>query len=97
MKIWVSIGELKQIIRESIELDVDCAICKMAGKKHPHLEESDDDEVNEAVGPSEVDDAVGPCEAEAEDNPWAICTSKVGRGDKAKYERCVKGAKKGMK
>lgn len=22
-------------------------------------------------------------------NPWAICTSSVGRKDKAKYERCV--------
>lgn len=27
-------------------------------------------------------------------NPWAICTSSVGRGDKAKYERCVMGVKR---
>ena len=26
-------------------------------------------------------------------NPWAICTSKVGREDKDKYERCVKSIK----
>jgi len=26
-------------------------------------------------------------------NPWAICTSQVGRGKKAKYERCVKKIK----
>ena len=26
-------------------------------------------------------------------NPWAICTDKVGREDKDKYERCVKGVK----
>jgi hypothetical protein len=27
-------------------------------------------------------------------NPWAICTTSVGREDKAKYERCVKDIKK---
>lgn len=27
-------------------------------------------------------------------NPWAVCTSKVGRDDKKKYERCVKDVKK---
>ena len=26
-------------------------------------------------------------------NPWAICTASVGRDDKKKYERCVKGVK----
>lgn len=32
-------------------------------------------------------------------NPWAICTASVGRKDKNKYERCVRGVKKesGMK
>ena len=29
-----------------------------------------------------------------ENNPWAICTSSVGRDDKAKYERCVLKVKK---
>ena len=28
-----------------------------------------------------------------ENNPWAICTSQVGRSDPAKYERCVKQVK----
>ena len=32
-------------------------------------------------------------ESKKENNPWAICTAKVGRGDKAKYERCVKKVK----
>lgn len=27
-------------------------------------------------------------------NPWAVCTSSVGRKDKAKYERCVMDVKK---
>lgn len=27
-------------------------------------------------------------------NPWAICTASVGRGDKKKFERCVKKVKK---
>ena len=27
-------------------------------------------------------------------NPWAICTSSVGRKDKKKYERCVKSVKR---
>lgn len=26
-------------------------------------------------------------------NPWAICSSQVGRDDKAKYERCVMDVK----
>jgi hypothetical protein len=30
-------------------------------------------------------------------NPWAICTSSVGREDKKKYERCVKDVKKQVK
>ena len=32
-------------------------------------------------------------EQEEENNPWAICTAKVGREDEAKYERCVKSIK----
>lgn len=27
-------------------------------------------------------------------NPWAVCTAAVGREDKSKYEKCVKGVKK---
>lgn len=27
-------------------------------------------------------------------NPWAVCTKSVGRDDKKKYEKCVKGVKK---
>lgn len=27
-------------------------------------------------------------------NPWDVCTDKVGREDKDKYERCIKGVKK---
>ena len=29
-----------------------------------------------------------------ENNPWAICTASVGRKDKEKYEKCVKGVKR---
>ena len=32
-------------------------------------------------------------EAKEQNNPWAICTAQVGRGDEAKYERCVKKVK----
>ena len=31
---------------------------------------------------------------EEENNPWAICTASVGREDKEKYEKCVKGVKR---
>ena len=31
---------------------------------------------------------------EKENNPWAICTTQVGREDKEKYEKCVKSVKK---
>lgn len=27
-------------------------------------------------------------------NPWAVCTAKVGRKKKKKYERCVRKIKK---
>lgn len=30
-------------------------------------------------------------------NPWAVCTSQVGRGDKGKYEKCVMDVKKSQK
>lgn len=33
-------------------------------------------------------------EAEKKNNPWAICTSSVGREDKEKFEKCVKDVKK---
>lgn len=33
-------------------------------------------------------------EGETKSNPWAICTSSVGREDKEKYEKCVKDIKK---
>ena len=33
-------------------------------------------------------------EAKKKVNPWAVCTSSVGRGDKDKYERCVMDVKK---
>ena len=36
-------------------------------------------------------------ELEEENNPWAICTSSVGREDKAKYERCVNKVKNDLK
>jgi hypothetical protein len=32
-------------------------------------------------------------EEEEKNNPWAICTSSVGREDKEKYEKCVKSIK----
>ena len=32
-------------------------------------------------------------EGKKKPNPWAICTDKVGRENKDKYERCVKGVK----
>lgn len=30
-------------------------------------------------------------------NPWAVCTSSVGREDKKKYERCVMDVKNKQK
>jgi len=39
----------------------------------------------------EIDETVTEAK---KNNPWAICTSSVGREDKEKYERCVKDVKK---
>lgn len=36
-------------------------------------------------------------ESKKKDNPWAICTSQVGRGNKDKYEQCVQQVKKNLK
>ena len=57
------------------------------------------------VGPStddgfgDYDDGMGIMEDKKKSkyNPWAICTSSVGREDKKKYERCVMDVKKSIK
>lgn len=52
---------------------------------------------NEEEGLTETEQAVEDmCEEDkkAVNNPWAICTSSVGRKDKKKYEACVKDVKK---
>jgi len=61
-------------------------------------------EANFMVKPEDVEDIIDKVEdddviklvdeAEEENNPWAICTSSVGREDKDKYESCVKKVKK---
>jgi len=40
-----------------------------------------------------VTDALYSLSEAKENNPWAICTSSVGREDKEKYEKCVKSVK----
>ena len=40
------------------------------------------------------DSAMQVDEESSKNNPWAICTSSVGREDKEKYEKCVKDVKK---
>jgi len=39
------------------------------------------------------------CKEKKKVNPWAVCSSSVGRRNKTKYERCVRHVKKqqGMK
>jgi hypothetical protein len=49
-------------------------------------EENNDDEDKEKITESK--------KKVEKNNPWAICTSSVGREDKKKYERCVKQVKK---
>ena len=41
----------------------------------------------------EMDFVQVAAEGKKEVNPWAICTAKVGRDDKKKYEKCVYGVK----
>jgi len=38
---------------------------------------------------AELETALIELAEEGKVNPWAVCSAKVGRGDKAKYERCV--------
>jgi hypothetical protein len=51
---------------------------------------SDEDEMPE--GPSDEEEKAALV-YEEENNPWAICTTSVGREDKDKFERCVKDVK----
>ena len=51
---------------------------------------SDEDEIPE--GPSDEEEKAALV-YEEENNPWAICTTSVGREDKDKFERCVKDVK----
>ena len=65
-------------------------------------EDADLDMVND---PDATADGMGMFETEIGEgkkkkskyNPWAICTSSVGREDKEKYERCVMDVKKSIK
>ena len=52
------------------------------------LREIIEDELRKAAMREEEE---GP--QEGEKNPWAICTAKVGRSDKDKYENCVLSVK----
>jgi hypothetical protein len=51
------------------------------------------------VKPSEITGEVkeGKNKSKKKANPWAICTSSVGRKDKKKYEDCVMNVKKNIK
>jgi hypothetical protein len=40
---------------------------------------------------------VGEAKKKKKYNPWAVCTSSVGRKDKKKYEKCVMGVKEKIK
>lgn len=49
------------------------------------------------VGIGKVLDAIAEKRKEWNPNPWAVCSSTVGREDKEKYERCVMAVKKRQK
>jgi hypothetical protein len=54
--------------------------------------------VNRAVKNKIECDCNKSCHNEAKKtNPWAICTDSVGKDDKKKHEKCVKGVKKTKK
>jgi len=50
---------------------------------------------NEVIVDREIDE--GKSKKSKKYNPWAICTSTVGRENKKKYERCVMDVKKSVK
>lgn len=65
----------------------------------------EDDDINLVKDPDASADGMGMFETEIGEskkkkskyNPWAICTSSVGRDDKEKYERCVMDVKRNIK
>jgi len=68
--------------------------------------EIDEDDTLDVVNdPDATEDGMGMFETEIGEgkkkkskyNPWAICTSSVGRKDKKKYEKCVMDVKKNIR
>ena len=65
----------------------------------------EDDTLDVVKDPDATEDGMGMFETEIGEgnkkeskyNPWAICTSSVGRKDKKKYEKCVMDVKKNIK
>lgn len=65
----------------------------------------EDDTLDVVKDPDATEDGMGMFETEIGEgkkkkskyNPWAICTSSVGRKDKKKYEKCVMDVKRNIK
>jgi hypothetical protein len=68
-------------------------------------EMDEDDTLNVVNDPDATEDGMGMFETEIGEgkkkkskyNPWAICTSSVGRKNKDKFERCVKDVKRNVR
>lgn len=84
-------------------------INKLKSEKKPfqvyEKEIEEDDTLDVVNDPDATEDGMGMFETEIGEgkkkkskyNPWAICTSSVGRKDKKKYEKCVMDVKRNIK
>jgi hypothetical protein len=84
-------------------------ITKLKNEKKPfqvyEKEIEEDDTLDVVNDPDATEDGMGMFETEIGEgkkkkskyNPWAICTSSVGRKNKDKFERCVKDVKRNVR
>ena len=63
---------------------------------NPTVDKEMDDDDADGMGMMETEIGEGK-KKKSKFNPWAICTSSVGRKDKDKFERCVKDVKRNVR
>ena len=101
----------RRMISEQVNVSITDTemINKLKSERKPfqvyEKEIEEDDTLDVVNDPDATEDGMGMFETEIGEgkkkkskyNPWAICTSSVGRKDKKKYEKCVMDVKRNIK
>ena len=81
-------GDLQKLAQKGVKMDP-------ASKKVTINNGKGETKKNKVIVDREIEE--GSSKKPKKYNPWAICTSSVGRKDKEKYEKCVMDVKKSIK